>query len=158
MRTLRGHAWTFAFSALGMLLGHTVAGRWEARAARADTAPGASVVSTRQFELVDARGKRRIQMATSAEGSPGIWFFDENGKVRLSLGLYPDSTAFIVLNDEQERAVQIFRTMGPGSAPFLVMKAQGRDRIVMGLSGQGQDPFLVYYDAQGRKQTAFGSW
>lgn len=156
MTALKAHACTFAFSALGMILGHQVADRWVTPVAHAESTPG--VVSTREFELVDAQGRRQILMATSGEGSPGIWFFDKNGKARLSLGLYGDDNAFIVLSDAQDRAVQIFRTMGAESAPFLVMKAQGRDRIVLGLSGKGQDPFLVYYDAQGRKQTAFGSW
>ena len=156
MRALEAHAWTFAFSALGMILGHQVAERWTAPVAHAGSSPG--VVSTREFELVDAEGRRQILMATSAEGTPGIWFFDKGGKARLSLGLYGDGNAFIVLNDAENRAVQIFRTMGAESAPFLVMKAAGRDRIVLGPSGKGQDPFLVYYDAQGRKQTAFGTW
>jgi hypothetical protein len=156
MTALRSHACTFAFSALGMLLAHQVAERWRTPVARAEGSPG--VVSAREIELVDAQGRRQILMATSGEGSPGIWFFDKDGKVRLSLGVYGDNTAFIVLSDAQGRAVQIFRTMGPESAPFLVMKAQGRDRIVLGLSGEGQDPFLVHYDAQGRKQTAFGTW
>lgn len=156
MTALKAHACTFTFSALGMILGHQVADRWATPVARAESRPG--VVSTRELELVDAQGRRQIVMGTSGEGSPGIWFFDKDGKVRLSLGLYADNTASIVLNDAQERAVQIFRTMGPASAPFLVMKAEGRDRIILGLSGKGQDPFLVYYDADGKKQTAFGSY
>ena len=85
-----------------------------------------------------------------------IWIYDRNGKVRLSLGLYGDNNASVVLNDESEQAVEIFRTVGAHSAPVLVMKAQGRDRIVMGLDGPGQDPFLVLYGADGAKQRVFG--
>jgi hypothetical protein len=48
--------------------------------------------------------------------------------------------------------------VGERSMPVLVMKAQGRDRIVMGLNGPGQDPFLVLYGADGAKQSVFGSY
>ncbi len=147
----------FVFSALGML-----AGLWLGRPGKAPPTPGASTTArvepVSSFELVDAQGRRRILMATSSEGSPAIWFFDANGKARLNLGLYGDDNAFIVLNDAQERAVQILRTVGPRSAPYLVMKSEGRDRIVMGLGGAAQDPFLVYYDSNGTMQTAFGSY
>ena len=82
--------------------------------------------------------------------------FDRNGKARLSIGLYGDNNASVVLNDEREQAVQIFRTVGERSAPVLVMKSQGRDRIVMGLNGASQDPFLVLYGVDGAKQSVFG--
>lgn len=148
----------FVFSALGML-----AGQWLARPSKpttplAEASETSGTVSASSFELVDATGRRQILMATAGEGSPAIWFFDKNGKARLNLGLYGDNNAFIVLNDDQERAVQIFRTVGPRSAPYLVMKSGGQDRIVMGLDGVAQDPFLVYYESNGRMQTVFGSY
>lgn len=157
IKALVAHAGAFAFSAAGMLLGHGIASRWPAMEARGEPAPAEDVVSARELELVDAQGRRQALMATSAEGSPGIWFYDGNGKVRLSLGLYGDGNASIVLNDDHEQAVQIFRTLGSRSDPFFVMKAQGRDRVVLGLAGPGRNPFLVYYDADGTKRTAFGS-
>jgi hypothetical protein len=160
MRRLTPHVVPVTFSALGMLAGLWLGRAGLLSAAQADARPEAlaDTVSASRFELVDAEGRPRILMAASREGSPGIWFLDRKGKVRLNLGLYGDDNAFIVLNDEQERAVEILRTMGPRSAPFLVMKAEGRDRLVMGLSGAGQDAFLVHYDTNGQKQAVFGSW
>ncbi len=70
------------------------------------------------LEIIGADGRRQIVMGTSSEGSPGIWLYDRNGKVRLSLGLYGDNNASLVLNDESERAVEIFRTVGERSMPF----------------------------------------
>ena len=87
----------------------------------------------------------------SGEGSPGIWFFDQNGKSRLNLGLYGDGNAMIVLNDESEQAVQIFRTVGAAAAPVLVMKAQGRDRIILGLNGE-KEPYFQVFNAKGEKR------
>jgi hypothetical protein len=145
----------FALSVLGMLAGHLVARQWEATTEASTTA---TTLSASRFELVDARGRRQILMDTSSEGSPAVWFFDKNGKARLNVGLYGDDNAFLVLNDDHENAVGIFRTLGAASDPFLVMKAEGRDRIVMGLGGVGHDPFLVYYDDNGAQHSVFGSW
>jgi len=124
----------------------------------ADAGPGGRVVSTHQLEIIGADGRRQISMGTTSEGTPGIWLFDRNGKARVSIGLYRDGNAGIVLNDDQERAVEIFRTVGGNSSPVLVMKAEGRDRIIMGLTPSKQDPALVYYDAAGAKTRVFGDW
>jgi len=143
-----------------MVLGHWLGSHleWTATGTTAQAASAASVVSTHTLEVVGSDGRRQLVIGTGTEGSPGIWVYDRNGKVRLSLGLYGDNNASLVLNDENEQAVQIFRTVGTQSAPVLVMKAQGRDRIVMGLNGQGQDPFLVLYGADGTKQSVFGRY
>jgi len=160
MNKLGSYLSVIALSAVGMVLGHYVGSRleWTTTSAAAQPTSAASVVSTRTLEVVGADGRRQLVMGTGTEGSPGIWIYDRNGKVRLSLGLYGDNNASIVLNDESEQAVEIFRTVGPHSAPVLVMKAQGRDRIVMGLNGPGQDPFLVLYGTDGAKQRVFGNY
>jgi hypothetical protein len=161
MAKLGSHLCVIALSAFGMVLGHCLAVQltWPARAAEAQTgASRASVLSTHTLEVVGADGRRQIVMGTSSEGSPGIWIFDRNGKARLSIGLYGDNNSSIVLNDQNEQAVQIFRTVGAQAAPVLVMKSQGRDRIVMGLDGASQDPFLVLYGADGAKQSVFGHY
>ena len=158
MPNWKRHLLVFVFSALGMLTGHWLGRPGKTTLPTATASTTASAESVSSFELVDAQGRRRILMATSSEGSPAIWFFDGNGKARLNLGLYGDNNAFVVLNDDRERAVQILRTLGPKSAPYLVMKSEGRDRIVMGLGGAAQDPFLVHYDPNGTMQTVFGSY
>src|SRR5260370_10726157 len=137
-----------------MVAGNYVGWRfeWNTTTAAAPPTSAVSVVSTRTLEVVGADGRRQLVMGTGTEGSPGIWIYDRNGKVRLSLGLYGDNNASIVLNDESEQAVEIFRTVGAHSVPVLVMKAQGPDRIVMELNGPGQDPFLVLYGADRAQQ------
>jgi hypothetical protein len=160
MNKLGSYLCVIVLSAVGMMLGHWLGTHLEGTTVSVEAQPASevSVVSARTLEVVGADGRRQIVMGTSAEGSPGIWIYDRNGKVRPSLGLYGDNNASIVLNDQSEQAVQIFRTVGERSMPVLVMKAQGRDRIVMGLNGPGQDPFLVLYGADGAKQSVFGSY
>jgi hypothetical protein len=123
--------------------------------AMADT--GSDVVAARAFEMVDAQGRRQMLMATSNEGTPSIWFFDQNGKARLNLGLYADGNAAVVLNDGDERAVEIFRTVGARNVPVLVMKSQGQDRMILGLQEATQDPYFVYWDEKNQKRALFGS-
>ena len=158
MADWKRHLVALVFSGLGMFIGQWLGRPGKTMLPTAEASTTAGAVSVPSFELVDAQGRRRILMATSSEGSPAVWFFDGNGKARLNLGLYGDNNAFVVLNDDQERAVQILRTLGSKSAPYLVMKSEGRDRIVMGLGGVAQDPFLVHYDPKGTMQTVFGSY
>lgn len=160
MDKIRSHLFVISLSATGMLLGHWLAGHLPEfnPSAEAEQASAPRVVSAHALEVVGADGRRLILLGTSGEGSPAIWLFDKNGKARISIGLYGDNNAGVVLNDEHERAVQIFRTVGARSSPVLVMKSEGRDRIVMGLDGAGQDPFFVLYDAAGVKQTIFGRY
>ena len=153
--------YTVLFSALGMILGYWIAPHIKIGIPNAEAGvnTASEALSTKSLEIVDAMGRRRILMTSTASGTPAIWFFDQNGKSRLNLGLYEDSNAFIVLNDENEQAVQIFRTVGEKSSPVLVMKSKGQDRIVLGLdSGAASDPFFVYYDTKGTKKTVFGNY
>jgi len=162
MSKLRSHLSIIVLSAFGMIAGHVLAEHLPRPGAGAEARSGPAshgdLLATHMLEVVGADGRRQIVMGTSSEGSPGIWIFDRNGKARLSIGLYGDNNASVVLNDEREQAVQIFRTVGEKSAPVLVMKSQGRDRIVMGLNGSSQDPFLVLYGADGSKQSVFGRY
>ncbi len=160
-RKLKSLMYTVLFSALGMMLGYWIAPHINIGIPNAEARAGTvgEVLSTQSLELVDATGRRRILMTCMPSGDPAIWFFDQNGKSRLNLGLYEDNNAFIVLNDENEQAVQIFRTVGEKSLPVLVMKSKGQDRIILGLSSVAtSDPFFVYYDAKGTKSTVFGNY
>ena len=142
-------------SALGMVLGNWIA-RYATLVLPASAAEiSSSVVRTRQFELVDADGKRKAMIGFSGEGSPAIWFFDDKGTPRLNLGVYGDGNPVIVLNDANGQAVQIFRTVGTASDPVLVMKAEGRDRIILGLDAR-KDPYLTTFDGGGARHAVFG--
>lgn len=152
---------TFILSALGMWFGHWLGTRSDSLLpeAHALAERPSEVVAAREIQIVDSQGRRQILLSLGTkDGAPGIWFFDQRGKVRLGLGLYEDDNAYVVLNDASEQAVQIFRTVGPKSDPYFIMKAGGQDRIIMGLHGPGSDPFFVHYNASGAKTTVFGDY
>ncbi|GEM_PF-5448907 len=149
---LRSSAFTVLFSALGVILGLWASPHLNLGLPSAEAS--AETLSTQSLQIVDASGRRRILMTTTAGGSPAVWFFDKNGKSRLNLGLYEDDNAFVVLNDPNEQAVQILRTVGGNNTPVLVMKSKGQDRMILGLySGAASEPTFLYYDAQGAKHT-----
>ncbi|MEY4631024.1 MAG: hypothetical protein RIQ81_1144 [Pseudomonadota bacterium] len=153
---------TFLAACAGMFAGYWLAQTFSLSLAPAMAGPATvqdGIVTAKLFKIVDAKGRQRILFGTSQEGSPGIWFFDQNGKSRLNIGIYPDQNAFVVLNDEREQAAEILRTVGAKQSPVLVMKADARDRIVMGLNFNGKgEPFFVHYDEHGNKKTLFGNY
>ena len=140
---------------LGLLVGVMLAAHMGIQKAEAS----GEVLTASQLQIVDSSGQRRILMVTSAEGTPALWFFYKDGKARLNLGLYDDGNALVVLNDRNEQAAEIVRTVGSQSAPVLVQKNNGQDRLVQGLNFNGDmEPFLVRYDKSGSKKAEFGSY
>ncbi len=115
------------------------------------------VISAEEFRLVDSNGKTKAQFTKSQEGSPALFFFDNDGHSRLEVGLYPDGLPMIILLDEQHRAQGILRLAGGMKAPVLVFKSNGNDRMILGLSMDqpSQDPFGIYYDSNGAKHDIF---
>jgi hypothetical protein len=119
------------------------------------------VVAASRIELRDASGKLRAELAMSADGGPGLFFFDSTGRNRLVLGLYSPAEnegPSLVLNDPQQHAAGIFRLFGPRDTPVLVLKNQGRDRSVYGLDPSSTDPFLANYASDGTKTDVFGRY
>ena len=130
------------------------------------TAPAApayaeQVIVASRIELRDASGKLRAELAMSADGGPGLFFFDTAGRNRLVMGLYSpaeNEAPSLVLNDPQQHAAGIFRLFGSRDTPVLVLKSQGRDRSVYGLNAGSTDPFLANYAADGTKTDVFGDY
>lgn len=117
------------------------------------------VLVSNRIELRDASGRLRAELALSADGGPGLFFFDSEGRNRLVLGLYSkaeNEAPSVVLNDPHERAAGIFRLFGPQDTPVVVLKHEGRDRSIYGLNPQSTDPFLTSYAADGTQHDVFG--
>jgi hypothetical protein len=118
-------------------------------------------VSASRIELRDANGRVRAELAMSADGGPGLFFFDTAGKNRMVLGLYSPAEGeapSVVLNDPQQRAAGIFRLFGSRDTPVVVLKNQGRERSIYGLDPTSTDPFLVNYSGDGAKHDVFGHY
>ena len=125
------------------------------------TAAVQEVVSARRIVLMDAAGRVRAELGMSADGGPGIFFYDTKGRNRLELGLYPPTEneyPFVVLNDTEHRAAGIFRLYGGRETPVVVLKNQGQDRSVYGLNPNSTEPFLINYSNAGKKGSVFGAF
>jgi hypothetical protein len=147
----RSHAAALALGCLGGLIGGSLRSALEPRAALA--APPPKQVTAEAFVLVDANGKTTAQLDHSAVGSPCLTFFDSSGHQRLQAGLYADGVPYLGLVDAKTGAVGLFRVAGSQGSPVLVLKAGGRDRMIIGLgmNDPAQEPFIEYFDAKGEK-------
>lgn len=151
MEKFKSSAVAVLLLAAGMVLGYWLAPQISITNAEAKS----DALSVQSLQIVDAAGKRRILMTTLADGNPAIWFFDRNGKSKLNLGLYEDDNAFVVLNDGNEQAVQILRTIGGENSPVLVQKSGGQDKVILRVDGAPAEPSFVYYDKQGSTRKVF---
>lgn len=97
----------------------------------------------------------------SADGGPGLFFYDSRGRNRLVLGLYSPAEneyPFVVLNSSEQLAAGIFRLYGGHETPVLVLKNKGADRSIYGLNPASIDPFLVNYHGDGSRTSLFGNF
>lgn len=127
--------------------------------ATAATTP--DVVSASRVRLVDPAGKVRAELAISADGGAGLFFFDTKGRNRMVLGLYSPTESeypFVVLNDTHNQAAGIFRLFGPHETPVVVLKNRGADRSIYGLNPSSTEPFLVNYSIDGKRTALFGTF
>lgn len=89
--------------------------------------------SATSFNLIGPSGRVTAQITSSAEGTPAIFFYDENSKVRLNLGIYPGGAPGVILMDKDGNAAAILRLTDDGHTPVLVMKEGGVDKKIIGL-------------------------
>lgn len=151
---------TLILAVIAGFIGGLLPGSLKLRTVQASDGYTSQVLSAHEFRLVDKNGAIGAQLAYSGEGTPVLFLFDKNGKPRAEIGTYGDGLPCVVLMDEQSRAVGLFRLAGANQSPVLVMKSDGRDRMIMGLNmnGPGHEPFLVTYDESGQKKEIFGKY
>ncbi len=89
--------------------------------------------SATSFNLIGPNGRVTAQITSSVEGTPAIFFYDENNKVRLNLGIYPGGAPGVILMDKDGNAAAILRLTDDGHTPVLVMKEGGVDKKIIGL-------------------------
>lgn len=117
------------------------------------------VVRASRIDLVDGSGRVRAQLGFSREGPPGLWLFDEKGTARLAMGLYADGTANFGLQDAKGRMIELMRSYAADEAPLLIFKNGGADKMILGLDPAGKPaPFLMSYEADGRRNVRFGEY
>lgn len=95
----------------------------------------AQAVTSDDFVLKNSQGEVTARLTTSGEGTPALFFYDANKKVRISIGLYSDGVPGVVLNDENEKAGAIMRLVTNQGNPVVVLKENGQDKIIIDKNG-----------------------
>jgi hypothetical protein len=91
----------------------------------APTVFGAIEYSATSFNLVDEKGRVAAQLSSSAEGTPSLFFFDENNIVRLNLGIYPGGNPGIVLMDKNGKSAAVITLSDDGVTPYVSLRRDG---------------------------------
>jgi len=103
-----------------------------------------------------------------AGGGGQLGLMGADGEQRLGLGTYDGSYAksetglpFVGLSDNRQGLRLLFRLAGKNESPVLVFKdTRHRDRMVIGLgmSDAGEEPFIAFFDASGKKHLLMGRY
>ncbi len=151
------HAQLAAIALVFGLVGGTL-GRLVLPAAQAADPKQSKTLTAEEFRLVDPSGKTTAQLVNSKDGGPCLFLFDKQGHARLEVGIYPDGLPFVILQDDKNNATGLFRGVGEKNSPVLVLKADGRDRMIMGLQFEKpeQEPFIEAYNSKGEKHEVYG--
>ena len=118
--------------------------------------PTSHVLKLSGINLVDAKGRIRIQLGFSKEGPPGIWLLDEKGTARLIMGLYEDQTSYLGLQDKNGLMIELMRSVGPKETPLLIFKHQGQDKMITGLDSSAKS--FLQYEEMGKTRMLFGTY
>jgi hypothetical protein len=104
-------------------------------------------LEARNFILRDDSGKMRAALAMRADGTPGLAFFEKDGKVRLSLDLGADGPAINLMNGigKPQAALAMRRDGTPGLGLF---DPQGHARVSLDIHSGGL-PGINLYDEKG---------
>jgi hypothetical protein len=123
----------------------------------ASAAPN-GILSATGFNLVDTQGRLRAQLGFSKEGPPGFWMMDQRGTARIAMGLYPDETSHLGLQDKNGQMIQLMRSIGSGESPLLIFKHSGEDSMITGLNSAEHAPFLMLYEKGHKRKMQFGTY
>lgn len=115
----------------------------------------AETVESENFVLRDASGRTTAQLTTSGDGTPAFFIYDNNGVVRVSIGLYPDGAPGVVLNDSKGLAGAIMRLVENNGEPVVVLKENGQDRYVIRKDGPDARTMHVTFPFMAVLATAF---
>jgi hypothetical protein len=106
----------------------------------------------------------RILLSNDSVGGVGLYFFDNKNIDRLAFGAFPGGRLSCIGLSQRGNAVNpllFLRLEGSNQNPMLFLKNhQDVHRLDMGLDihRPDEDPYLVYWDAKGKKQAVFGEF
>lgn len=105
-------------------------------------------------EYFNTADKRIAYLGQGQIGQGGMFLFSNSGKVTLQASSYvkpiEQGQSFIGLYDRDELLRLLFRLYSSQDSPTIVLKDKsGQDRLVIGLQGAGEHPYIRYMDSSG---------
>ena len=100
-----------------------------------------------EINLYNNAEKRTAFIGSGTVGQGTMWLYDSQGHARIQLGTYGAGNELgqpvIALQDNKDRLRAIWRLHGTKDSPVLVLKdVSGADKLVMGLRGNGEEPYI----------------
>ena len=109
------------------------------------------------LRLTDSQGKPYALLEKGDHQASALAFYNQAGHARLKLGLDPEGVPYIALLSEQETPKALFKLTGNQESALLIFKDHANHaRILMGLNGNTEDPYLVYLDKNLNRHVVFG--
>jgi len=105
-------------------------------------------------EYYNTADKRIAYLGQGQIGQGGIFLFSNSGKVTVQASSYvkpvEQGQSFIGLYDRDELLRLLFRLYSSQDSPTIVLKDKsGQDRLIIGLEGAGEHPYIKYMDSSG---------
>lgn len=106
------------------------------------------------LDLYNQAGKRVAYLGPGEILQGTFFLYDDKQNIRIQMGSYAGSReggqSLIGLHDRKERLRLLFRLAGREDSPTLILKdIYGRDRLVIGLEGAAEEPYIRVMDKNG---------
>jgi hypothetical protein len=95
---------------------------------------GGSVVSAREFRLVDSHGQSRAVLTTDRNGEPGLVMYDNDGQNRLQLDTFQHVPSLLLRDENEARRVYFGMDERTGAGRYQLTDAQGQWSDVSGMN------------------------
>lgn len=112
---------------------------------RSPREPDGQALRARSFELVDAAGRVRAELAIDADGSAGLFVRDEEAHVRAAV-IHDDAQSALYLWDAAGRIRVGAAQYAHGGGGFALHDEEARASAVLYLKGEGS---LTFHDGEG---------
>ena len=149
---------TAAVALLAALAGGVVATRIsQPAAARAQAdAISADLVTTREFQIIDAAGKVRLRAGVLGSGETFLTLRDDEENPRLLLNVLPDGAPVLTMRD-RTNGNRISLDLHNWTPSLMLSDVSGQPRVRV---GQWEDGawFLRLSDGQGRERVVIGEY
>lgn len=112
---------------------------------------GRKKLRAREFVLEDDQGRERVVLKTDQDGNTVTNFLDNNGVVRMFMGLTPDGTPRVCLTyADGKGSIQLEANDRLNSAAVIIAGPKGKAQVILGVSANGL-PAIALLDEEGNR-------